>query len=219
MSSSEATFRSALRREVPYLVDALASRCRFLDNRPQLDFLADLIADWHRAGQAPQSYLVPGCDRGIDAYSLCLVLFELSRTLPDLPFSILGTDFLPANQEQAVRGVYPATLVDHLPRAMIHRYFLRGRGTRMQEVRLMPGVRARIRFRCQDIFDSFRLREPMDVIFCRQILQHLHPALAQALAAKLRASLTPGGILILGAPLHRPHDGLQHLGQAIYMAV
>lgn len=218
MSSSEALFQSVLRRELPYLVDALAGQGQFLDNREQLEFLSGLITHWHRAGQAPQSYLVAGCDRGVDAYSLCLTLLELSRSLPDLPFAILGTDFLPANQQHAARGIYPAAMVRDLPREILRRYFLRNRSSKPPQVRLMPGVRARIRFRCQDIFDTFRLREPMDAIVCRQILHHLHPALTLALAEKLRASLAPGGVLILGQVLPEPHTGLQHLGQAVYLA-
>jgi chemotaxis protein methyltransferase CheR len=218
-SSAENTFCPGLRLELPYLVDALAKDHGFLHDAQQFDFLAEIVADSCRHGEPPlASFLVAGCDRGVDAYSLCITLLEEARKLPGLEFSILGTDFLPANLNQAMRGVYPSNTVRRLAPALVKRYFLRSRNTRDDLVRLRPGVRSRVNFRCQDIFESFSLREPMDVIVCRQVLHHFHPALTAALAGRLRGYLAPGGILVLGDRLPRT-AGLRHLGHAIYQAV
>lgn len=217
-SSAENTFCPGLRLELPYLVDALSTNHGFLHDTRQFDLLAEIVADHHRHGEPLTSFLVAGCDRGIDAYSLCIALLEEAARLPGLEFSILGTDFLPANLGQAVRGVYPAATVRGLPGALIRRYFLRSRTAPDNLVRLRPGVRSRVSFRCQDIFESFSLREPMDVIVCRQVLHHFHPALATALAGRLRSYLSPGGILVLGARMSRA-PGFRHLGHALYQAV
>ena len=216
---AENAFRPGLRLELPYLVDALAGDHGFLHDARQFEFLAEIVADQHRHGAPPlSSFLVAGCDRGVDAYSLCITLLEEARKLPGLEFSILGTDFLPANLHHAQRGVYRATSVRKLPQDLVRRYFLRSRVTPGELVRLRPGVRRRISFRCQDIFESFSLREPMDVIVCRQVLHHFHPLLAGALADRLRRHLAPGGILALGARLGRS-PGFRHLGHAVYQAV
>jgi len=218
-SSEENTFRSGLRLELPYLVDALAKDHGFLHDVKQLEFLAEIIADHQRHGGPPlSSFLVAGCDRGIDAYSLCITLLEVAGSWPGLEFSILATDFLPANLAQAIRGVYPSASVANLPQALIKRYFLRSRNAVNAVVRLKPGVRNRINFRCQDIFESFALREPMDVIICRQVLHHFHTGLAMALAGRLRQYLAPGGILVLGARMPRM-PGFRHLDHAVYQAV
>jgi chemotaxis protein methyltransferase CheR len=217
--SEDNAFRPGLRLELPYLVDALSKDRGFLHDARQFGLLAEIVADHHRNGAPPlSSFLVAGCDRGIDAYSLCLTLLEQARNLPGLTFSILGTDFLPANLTLAQRGVYPAATVRELPQALVRRYFLRSRNAPGDLVRLRPGVRSRINFRCQDIFESFSLREPMDVIVCRQVLHHFHPALGAALAQRLRQYLAPGGILVLGASLPRC-PGFRHLGHALYQAV
>jgi len=219
MSLEENTFRAGLRLELPYLVEALAKDHGFLHNSRQLHFLGEIVAEQYRHGDEPfSSFLVAGCDKGIDAYSLCLVLLEEAARLPGLPFSILGTDFLPANLDQAVRGVYSAESLHGLPQPLIKRYFLRSRDSASGLVRLRPGVRGRVSFRCQDIFESFSLREPMDVIVCRQVLHHFHPALAAALAGKLRGYLAPGGLLALGARMPRT-KGFRHLDHAVYQAV
>lgn len=219
MSSAENTFRSGLRLELPYLVDALARGYGFLHSPEQFQFLTDVIVDHRRHHvDPPSSFLVAGCDQGVDAYSLCITLLEEERRQPGLPFSILATDFLPANLDRAISGIYPAESVSGLPEQLLKRYFLRSRNAAKSLVRLKPGVRGRIRFRCQDIFETFALREPMDVILCRQVLHHLAPSLATAMAQHLRRYLAPGGLLILGAPLP-PVQGFRHLRQGVYQAV
>lgn len=218
MSSEENTFRSGLRLELPYLVDALAKDHGFLHDARQFAFLAEIVADHLRHGDPPlTSFLVAGCDKGLDAYSLCITLLEEAKRYPGFEFSILATDFLPANLELAMRGVYPLASIDNIPESLIKRYFLRSRNAG-DMVRLKPGVRCRVNFRCQDIFESFALREPMDVIICRQVLHHFHPSLAKALAARLRQYLAPGGILVLGARMPRM-PGFRHLDHGLYQAV
>lgn len=218
MSSPESRFHPALRQELPYLVDALGQDYPFLHDRRQFELLGEIATDSHRHGDPLASFLVAGCDRGVDAYSLCLTLLEAMRQRPHLPFSILGTDLLPANLEMAVRAVYPTAAITGLPASLVRRYFLRSRDPQAAQVRLRPGVRGRVRFRCQDIFGPFALREPMDVIVCRQILHHFHPRLARQLAVRLRQLLAPGGLLVLGVPLPRIR-GLRHLEAAIYQAM
>lgn len=118
MSSEENTFRSGLRLELPYLVDALGKDHGFLHDARQFEFLAEIVADHHRHGSSPlSSFLVAGCDRGLDAYSLCITLLEEAKEHSGLEFSILATDFLPANLDQAKRGVYPSASVRSVPRA------------------------------------------------------------------------------------------------------
>ncbi|ACU89523.1 CheR family methyltransferase [Desulfomicrobium baculatum] len=219
MSSEENTFRSGLRLELPYLVDALGKDHGFLHDARQFEFLAEIVADHHLNGSTPlSSFLVAGCDRGLDAYSLCITLLEEAKEHSGLQFSILATDFLPVNVSQAKRGVYSSSSVRDLPQALIKRYFLRSRNSATNLVRLRPGVRDMVNFRCQDIFESFALREPMDVIVCRQVLHHFHPALALALAGRLRQYLAPGGILVLGARMPRM-PGFRHLDHALYQAI
>jgi chemotaxis protein methyltransferase CheR len=181
----------------------------------------EIVADNHQHGAPPLfSFLVAGCDRGLDAYSLCITLLEEAKTHAGLDFSILATDFLPANLNQAKRGVYSWSSVRDLPQDLLKRYFLRSRGSGTDLVRVKPGVRARVNFRCQDIFEPFALREPMDVIVCRQVLHHFHPGLALVLAGRLRGqrnlSGARAGILekIPGGAHAQRMPGFRQLGHA-----
>lgn len=212
------SFFSGLRLELPYLIDALGSGHGFFHQPEQLHFLNEILADHlrHRA-EPPSTFLAVGCDHGLDAYSLAITCLETARVHGPFAFSILATDFLPDNVQRARRGVYPARSVDHLPRELVARYFLRSRSATKAEVRLRPGVRARLNFRCQDIFERFSLREPMDVILCRQIVHHFEPRLQKALVQRLRGYLAPGGLLVLGSDITEER-GWKRIGPAIYQA-
>lgn len=219
MSSIKSSFLSGLRLELPYLIDALAKDHGFLSNPAQFDFLGEVIVDHLRHNEEPPSkYLVAACDSGIDAYSTCICLLEAIRLQQDFSFTILGTEFLPANLEQAMRGIYPADTISGLSSQICKRYFFRSKDSSRDLVRPKPGVRHHIHFRHQGIFESFSLREPMDVIVCRQILHHFHPELSKALAAHLRSYLAPGGFLMLGAPGVTLPD-FRHLTLGIYQAI
>jgi chemotaxis protein methyltransferase CheR len=218
-SSADTAFCPGLRLELPYLVDALSKDHGFLHDADQFGFLAEIVADHHRHGSPPlSSFLVAGCDRGIDAYSLCITLLEEAERLPGLEFSILGTDFLPANLNQAMRGVYAASTVRNLPQPWSGATSCAAAPPPMRLFGCGPACAAASASAVRTFFESFCLREPMDVIVCRQVLHHFHPTLATALAGRLRGYLAPGGILALGGRLPKA-PGLRHLGHALYQAV
>lgn len=209
---------SALRLELPYVVEALGGGCEFFHQPGQFRFLSEVLADHLRhQAEPPGAFLTAGCDQGLDAYSLAITCLETARNHPGYAFSILATDFLPDNTRRAERGVYPVQTTATLPPDLIKRYFLRSRNPGQSVVRLRPGVRTRIKFRCQDIFERFNLREPMDVIFCRRVLHHFEPRLSLALAQHLRQHLAPGGLLFLGRDM-QGLSGFLRVGPSIYQA-
>ncbi len=211
-------FFSGLRLELPYLVEALGEGHGFFHQPEQFRFLGEILAD-HLRHQAdpPSKFLTAGCDQGLDAYSLAITCLETVRTHGGFAFSILATDFLPDNVQRARHGIYPAPSIDSLPPELVARYFLRSRSITKAEVRLRPGVRASLKFRCQDIFERFTLREPMDVILCRQVVHHFDQRLGQALTQRLRDYLAPGGLLVLGREVSGGR-GWRRVGPAIYHA-
>lgn len=209
-------FFSGLRLELPYLIEALGEERGFFHQSEQFLFLGEILADHIRHRAAPPSrFLATGCDQGLDAYSLAITCLETARVHGHFPFSILATDFLSDNVQRARRGVYPLQSIASLPPELVVRYFLRCRSVVKAEVRLRPGVRASLKFRCQDIFERFTLREPMDVILCRQVAHHFEPRLGQALVRRLRDYLAPGGLLVLGRDIHTER-GWRRIGPAIY---
>lgn len=202
--------------EFPYLVNALAEGHGFFHRPEQFHFLGDVIDDSVRhPAFPPTTFLVVDCDAGIDAYSLGIALLEIRKRHPQHEFSILGTDFLADNLPRAIRGVYPQQSIATLPDALAREYFLRSRSAHKALVRLRPGVRAVVRFRSQDMFEQFSLREPVDVIFCRHVLHYFAPPLAISLADHLRAFLHPGGLLFLGREIGKL-PGFHLVGPAVY---
>lgn len=212
------SFFSSLRLELPYVLNALAEDHGFFHLPAQFEFLAAVIHDHFRyAACPPGDFLVLDCDAGIDAYSLSIALLEIRKSYPHYAFSLLATDFLADNVPRAIRGVYPTQAIAALPASLTAEYFLRSRDAHKPLVRLRPGVRSVVRFRCLDIFERFSLREPMDVIFCRHVLHYFAPAMSTALAEHLRPYIRTGGLLFLGRETGTL-PSFSRIGPAIYQA-
>lgn len=216
-SPTDSTFLAASRQELPFLLDALIGSTGFFRQPEQFRFLNDVMVDHLRNNApVPQSFLVVGGDAGADAYSLCLSLIATMKS--GQPFSILATEFLPDKTTKAARAVYPQTCMRTEELQRMKQFLLRSRNRNPVQIRLRPGIRALVQFRCADIFSGFALREQMDIIFCRHVLHHFHPAIAARLAQKLAAHLAPGGLLFLGAEMQKPKT-FKKIGPAIYQKI
>lgn len=210
------SFLSGLRLELPYLMDALHSGGAFFCQPKHFHLLRELLEDHLRStAGSPASLLCAGYDRGVDAYSLCIACLEATTKYAASPCLLLGTETLPENIQYAQRGIYPLDTVRDVPEALIRRYFLRSRDRTQPQIRLKPGIRALVNYRCEDLFAGFHVREPMDILFCRHILHHFEPRLEQALAERLRRYLAPGGFLFLGRDIVRP-NGFTRVAPAVY---
>jgi len=216
-SPTDSTFLAASRQELPFLLDALVGSTAFFRQPEQFRFLEDVMLDHLRNDvPVPQSFLVVGGDAGADAYSLCLNL--IANVKSGQPFSILATEFLPDKTAQAARAIYPQTCMRTEELQGMKKFLLRSRNRSPEQIRLRPGIRALVQFRCADIFSGFALREQMDIIFCRHVLHHFHPAIASKLVQKLAAHLTPGGLLFLGAEMQK-QAMFKKIGPAIYQKI
>jgi chemotaxis protein methyltransferase CheR len=66
-------------------------------------------------------------------------------------------------------------------------------------LRIIPFLRKKIDFRLLNLMGPWQsLREPQDIIFCRNVIIYFDKADQLSIIRKLSASLRPGGYLFLG---------------------
>lgn len=140
-----------------------------------------------------------GCATGEEAYSLAILVWHLLPDIESWRISILGTDlnraFL-ARAETAVYGEWSFRETDETFKA---KHFTR-EGKRY---RLRPELRRLVRFAPLNLAED-RYASPVDgtaavdVILCRNVLIYFAPEVSRQVVERLRASLAPGGWLILG---------------------
>ncbi|ACJ16683.1 cheR chemotaxis protein methyltransferase [Thermococcus onnurineus NA1] len=136
------------------------------------------------------------CSTGQEPYSIAMALHEaLGKNLSGFRVQILATDIDREALATAIRGEYPADVVEkQVPRHMIPKYF-----TRISEerYRISPKIKRLVKFQQFNLF-SPTYPKGFDVIFIRNVLIYVKRDAQEEIFAKLYDSLEDHGYLILG---------------------
>ena len=140
-----------------------------------------------------------GCSSGEEPYTLAMVLSEFAAQNHGFSYSILATDICTTVLDKARLAIYEEERVVPVPLPIKRKYLLRGKGAQKGLVRIVPELRGRIRFRRLNFMDDdFGLREPMDIIFCRNVIIYFDKRTQERLLNKFCRHLVPGGYLFMG---------------------
>jgi chemotaxis protein methyltransferase CheR len=105
---------------------------------------------------------------GAEAYTIAIVLQDMTGAGPRFTFSILGTDICTDVLEKASRGVYPQEMAAAVPADIAMRYVMPARNPGRREVRIAPELRRLVHFEHLNLMDPrYPLDQDIDVIFCR----------------------------------------------------
>jgi chemotaxis protein methyltransferase CheR len=171
----------------------------FLREQGQFDFLKHTVLPELRAaaGGRPLRVWSAGCATGEEAYSLSMTLKEADWPGPA---SILGTDLAFARLVAAKRARYTAWSMRGVGQPVIDRHFERHGKQFLVRAEIRKGVEFRVLNLASAEYPSLASGiEKMDVIFCRNVLIYFDLTTVAEIAARLIASLAPGGWLFLGA--------------------
>jgi len=139
------------------------------------------------------------CSSGEEPYTLAMVLEEFASRVSGFSYLILATDISTRMVEAARRAIYPEERIAPVPMELRRKYLLRSRDPERQEVRIVPRLRERVKFRRLNFLDDdFGFREKMDIIFCRNVLIYFDKPTQHKVVDHLCRHLAPGGYLFTG---------------------
>lgn len=142
-----------------------------------------------------------GCSSGEEAYTLAIVLNEFRYRVPGLQFrfNILGTDLSSRVLEVASRAVYSEEKVKPVPNELQRKYMMRSKDQNRRLMRIVPEVRQQVKFRRLNFLEGdFGLREPMDVVFYRNVMIYFKRPTQKEILSKIIHCIRPGGYLFIG---------------------
>ena len=140
-----------------------------------------------------------GCSTGEEPYTLAMVLKDYGDSIPGFGFLILATDISTAVLEKAQRAIYEEEKVIPVPAEFKRRYLLKSKDRARKVVRITPELRASVRFRRLNFMDNdFGFREPMDIIFCRNVIIYFDKPTQEKLLNRFCRHLAPGGYVFMG---------------------
>jgi chemotaxis protein methyltransferase CheR len=140
-----------------------------------------------------------GCSTGEEPYTIAMVLNEYRELHPAFQFMLLGTDISTKVLDRAVRAVYAEERVETVPQLLKKKYILKSKDPKNRLVRIVPELREQVRFRRLNFMaGDFGMREPMDIIFCRNVIIYFDKPTQEKLINRLCSHLTAGGYLFMG---------------------
>jgi len=158
------------------------------------------LAELYGAGKRrPLAVWSAGCSTGEEPYTIAMVLSEYALAHPGFLFTILATDISTVVLEKAIRAIYSADRAEAIPASLRKKYLLRSRDRSKNTVRVIPGLRTRVRFRRLNFMDhDFGMRELQDIIFCRNVIIYFDRPTQEKVLKRLCRHLVPGGYLFMG---------------------
>ena len=153
-----------------------------------------------------------GCSHGAEAYSLALILEDLT---PNIKHRIVGTDIDQKILERARRGgPFSTSEVKNVGPTLVNKFFEPvGNGY----VATKP-LRDRVTFKHQDLLKD-RFDTGFDLILCRNVVIYFTDEAKKRLNHRFYEALKPGGILFIGgteALLDAGEYGFERLYPAFY---
>lgn len=160
-----------------------------------------------------------GCAKGQEAYSISMVVNEMTGGGDAWDVKILASDIDTDVLKFAYRGKYPEEYVQRIPLEYLNRYFERGTGEDSGLFFVKDTLRKKMLFRRLNLcrFD-FSIKSPVDVIFCRNVMIYFDTKTTKKLIYNFFNVLKPAGFLFLGISesLFGLDERFVSLGKSVY---
>ncbi|MGH1462013.1 MAG: CheR family methyltransferase [Neptuniibacter sp.] len=162
-----------------------------------------------------------GCSLGEEPYSLAMTIFDAGVDPASWDVKILATDIDSKVLSSAKSGVYVRDRVKALDTALIHRWFLKGKGKNEGMVKVRPELQDVIKFGHLNLMSDWPINGPLDFMFCRNVMIYFDQPTQVRLLNKMADILKPGGYLFVGhsEALARHASCFELVGKTIYRKV
>ena len=193
--------------ELVHMLDAVTTnKTDFFREPVHFQYLAQtilpaFIEERERTQSRDKPFVVwsAGCSTGEEPYTLAMVLSDYAEQHPSFRFSILATDISTKVLDRAREAIYDAERVAAVPLAMKQRYLLRSKDPLKGAVRIGPALRSIVQFRRLNLMEEeFSFSEPMDMIFCRNVIIYFDRKTQEQLITRFCKALKTNGHLLLG---------------------
>lgn len=207
-------------REFSEFINALTTNLSaFFRERHHFDFIKTVIVPKiQQTGQREIRIWSAGCSSGEEAYSIAIALAQELADSKHINVEILATDIDSSVLKAAQLGVYDMDRVSELGTDVLHRYFLKGVGSRAGKVQVIDEIKKMVSFKHLNLIHKWPIEGLFDVIFCRNVMIYFNRETQQELVLNFYDYLKMNGYLFVGhseALSHHETD-FTLIGKTIY---
>lgn len=135
---------------------------------------------------------------GEEPYSIAMAVVNAYKSFTP-PVHILATDIDTNVLEKAQSGIYGMDRLEKMSKDKLKNFFLKGSGSNAGSARVRPELRDLITFRQLNLLDdSWPIRGPFDVIFCRNVMIYFDKPTQYQILKKFAPLLASDGLLFAG---------------------
>ncbi len=190
-----------MEQELRNLIDVVTTNTTEFFREPKhFDYLlGNVLPEWmRRNGSRPLSLWSAGCSIGMEPYTLGMVMQDFSEQYQGFSFQILATDISSRALQTASKAVYDEERIASIPDRLRKKYLLRSKDRTKRLVRIAPEIRKVVEFQRLNFMERFCFRNPMDIIFCRNVIIYFDKPTQERLFKQFCECLKPGGHLFIG---------------------
>lgn len=162
-----------------------------------------------------------GCSTGEEPYSIACVVREVIPPRSGWEIRIDATDLDSNVLQTAANGIYPMERAAAISQQRLRRWFLKGKGKQNGLVRVKDELRDLITFQQLNLMESWPLKGPYDIIFCRNVVIYFSKETQRTLVGRYADLMSPHANLFLGhsESLFKVSDRFSLIGHTIYQKV
>jgi len=183
--------------ELSLFIDAMTTnKTSFFRESEHFNYLRDHVLPGLRSQRL--RFWSAACSSGEEPYTLAIWLREHMPGIEKKDALILATDISKRMLEKAHLAVYPAETINALPSPQFKKYFNRLNGQYAGSYRITDEVRKMVRLAWLNLLESWPMKGPFNVIFCRNVMIYFDRPTQQRLISRFWDLLEPGGFLFVG---------------------
>lgn len=185
--------------ELEQMLDAISTNTTNFYREPShFDMMRPVIKDWIKGGLRKLRIWCAAASTGEEPYTLAIEALE-AIGYDRINARILATDIAPSVLRTAMRGEYSEDKVEPVPKTLRSQYFDRKKDGNGYMYSVKPFLKDMILFRQMNLsVTPYPLRNPVDMIFCRNVMIYFDRAIRAKLVDEFRRLIRPGGYLFVG---------------------
>lgn len=186
--------------ELVMMLDALTTNLTsFWRESDHFDFVVEkLVPKFEASGQTEIRIWSAGCSTGEEPYGLAMLMLGNLKNPQNTKLKILATDLSTRVLDTAKRGKYGEERVKNIPPDLRNKFVTKESGPHGAIYSINPNVRSTITFGRLNLMESWPMKGPFDMIFCRNVMIYFDKPTQKQLIDRFAQLLRSGGTLFVG---------------------